>query len=189
MKYIPLEDVLGEEQRYVADAVRALEVQIKAVRHDKATDTCFEKAAILGWPARRIVKAVFLHDEDKMYGFVFPELGTDKPVYLSSKEVLPRILDITRSQAKSYRNGICPSGMEFGTCTPFVPERELETPDARLKQIFIHHLPSLEAELVDISIGGFGPEAHKTSVHLPYGAIHDILRYRFREKIRTEPLI
>jgi hypothetical protein len=74
-----------------------------------------------------------------MSGFVFPEFGTDKPTYVSARDVLPRLIGISRSRAKEYRNHLCPPGMELGTCTPFVPETLLGILDYR-KFLFMKHL-------------------------------------------------
>ncbi len=179
--YVPLENALSGRQQYVIDGARALGVDVRAVRHDVATSTCFEKAGILGWTPERVVKAVFLHDSaGRMSGFVFPEFGTDKPTYVSARDVLPRLIGISRSRAKEYRNHLCPPGMELGTCTPFVPEDAFR--NSGLQEIFVHE--TFSDEIVDISIGGVGELAHRTSLHLPYRAIRGILSYRFGDKIK-----
>lgn len=42
----------------------------------------------------------------------------------------------------------------------------------------------LKKTLCDVSVGGLDEEAHNVSMHLPYGAIYDILREAFGEKIQ-----
>ena len=69
--------------------------------------------------------------------------------------------------------------MEVGTCTPFVPEDSMKFVD----YIFIQQEDKLDSLDVDISIGGTDKEAHKLSMHLPYGAIFEILKERFDGKI------
>ncbi|MEJ2267769.1 MAG: hypothetical protein P8X70_01695, partial [Nanoarchaeota archaeon] len=61
-------------------------------------------------------------------------------------------------------------------CDPFI-----STP---LEKIFIHNIPRLDREIVDISIGGEDDEAHKISLHLPYEGIYKILNYKFGDKIQ-----
>ena len=67
LKYISLEKVLHEKQKYVADISEKLGIDVLAVKHDVFTDTCFEKADILGWNPENVVKAVFFHDNPELY--------------------------------------------------------------------------------------------------------------------------
>lgn len=91
-----------------------------------------------------------------------------------------------------------PASMERGTCTPFISETEMKRLNdfhyRPIKGIFIHDKPNLDGNqlnldnlVVDISIGGKGEEAHKTSLHLSYGAIYQILRTQFGEKVHKIP--
>jgi len=182
MAEINLRDILNAGQFYVAELSEKLGIEIKAVKHEIATNTCFEKADLLGWEPERIVKAIFFHRDDDVYGFVFPELGKECPLKIDIKEVLPRVINISRKQAKSFKNSYCPEGMEYGTCTPFVFEDEFNKANG-LEKIFIHDIPEINQKLIDISIGGFGERAHKTSLHLNYEGIYQILNYKFGDAI------
>jgi len=185
LKYISLEKVLHEKQKYVADISEKLGIDVLAVKHDVFTDTCFEKAGLLNWDAEKIVKSIFLSDASDMYGFIFPELGTFiSPQHVSSKNI-SKVLGISNRQAKKFSNSHCPAGMEWGTCSPFVFDDNFYNPNDGiiLDKLFFHEVPDLDNEIVDISIGGTGEKAHKVSVHLPYGAIYDILNYKFGNRI------
>lgn len=191
MECIDLGKVLQEEQKYVAESAAALGIDVKAVQHDIATDTCREKAELLGWDdVSRVVKAVFFYRGSDIYGFVFPEFGeADSPLYLDRKKALPKILGLSKAQAKRFHNSYCPVGMEYGTCTPFALEGSFEgSYEKLLKEMFIHDVPELDDQVVDISIGGKGEEAHKVSLHLPYRGIHDILTCKFGDRIRKADL-
>ncbi len=178
---INLRDILQAGQIYVAELSEELGLDVKVVKHEFATDTCFEKADLLGWESNRVVKAVFFHREDISYGFIFPELGTkDSSKYINKKEVFPNLIGCSRKEAKNFKNSYCPSGMEKGTCTPFVLEDSFEK---GLERLFIYDIPQLDDQLVDISMGGYGEEAHKTSLHLPYKGIYKILNSKFGDKI------
>lgn len=178
-----LRAILNAGQYYVAELSEKLEIEIKAVKHEIATNTCFEKADLLGWEPKRIVKAIFFHRSEEVYGFIFPELGKEYPLKIDIKEVLPKVINISRKQAKSFANSYCPSGMEYGTCTPFVFEDEFNKANG-LEKIFIHDVPEINQKLVDISLGGYGEEAHKVSLHLKYGDIYNILTNKFLNKIK-----
>ena len=191
LNYIELEDVLQSGQEYVKDIAFKLGLEIRAVTHDIVTDTCFEKAELLGWSAERVVKAILLSKEGDnfFYGFVFPELGTlENPKYLIKKETLPRLLSVTKSEAKKFRNYYPPGEIEFGTSTPFLSENFFgannSTRSKIIKKLFVQDVPKLNKHVVDISIGGFGEEAHKVSLHLNYGSLYEILSYKFGEKIQ-----
>ena len=196
LKYVRLEDVLHEGQNYVA-----LAKNVKAVEHSIATSTCFEKKDLLDssdpsgeWTDDRIVKAVFLYWGKDVYGFVFPELGKrPNSLKMDARAVLPNLLGISKSQSKRFSNGYCLDGMEYGTCTPFVLDTELdgfEMKDRRrVRGMFIHDCSHLEDKIVDISIGGSGSKAHRTSLHLPYQDIYDILNSRFPGKVEKVCLV
>ncbi len=161
-----LEQILGE-RTYVAEEAGRLGYTLDLQTHETPTSTCYEKAELLGWHPSRIIKIIFFTYQNKVYGFVFPELGRK----LTSKD-LAKALEISTSQAKKQvRNHYIPSGMEQGTCTPFITEQNFAE---GLERIFVHEMPELEQEIVDISIGGQGEEAHKKSLHLQYQAIYHI---------------
>lgn len=195
LNYIDLECVLQPGQKYVQEIAERLEIKVKAVQHERATDTCFEKADLLGWNPERVIKAVLLSKEqdDFFYGFVFPELGTrEEPQHIVKKEVLPELLGITKSEAKKFRNFYPPAKIEFGTSTPFLPEELFLEEGVRrkfIKKLFVHGRPSLDDQLVDISIGGFGEQAHKISLHLKYKDVYEILHYKFGEKIEKRSFL
>jgi len=182
---INLRDILDESQFYVAETSEEFGLDVKAVKHDVATDTCYEKANLLGWESERVVKSVFLYKGAKFYAFVIPELDRTldnnliKRIFSSNKKI--------KKQMIGLRNSRCPFGMEKGTCTPFVPDYYFDEGDyytGFLEKIFIHDIPKLEKEIVDISIGGEGENYHKISLHLPYGNIYKILNYKFGERIQ-----
>jgi hypothetical protein len=184
---INLRDTLNAKQYYVVELSKKLGIEIKSVKHKEVTSTCFEKAGILGWEPERIIKAIFFHHDEDIYGFVFPELGKEYPLKIDIKEVLPRLINISKKQAKNFKNSYCPSGMEYGTCTPFVFEDEFNKVNG-LEKIFIHDYSKIDKELVDISIGGFGDEAHKISLHLKYKDIFIILKNKFGDRINIANL-
>ncbi len=191
MTKINLRAALSEGQDYVAEVGEELSVDVQAMRHELATTTCYEKADLLGWDVERIVKVIFFRGEGKLYGLVFPELGTSEDPERFSKKDLGAVLGYDKEQMSSISNSACPEGMEYGTCTPFVPDYVFEDDgySSLLVKIFVHDAPWLDNQIVDISIGGEGEEAHKTSLHLSYSGIYDILERRFGDKIVKENLL
>ncbi len=88
----------------------------------------------------------------------------------------------------SYGTGdLFPKGMEFGTATPFLEEIKHSDLYGEVKAIFVHEQPSLDEQIVDVSIGGKGDIAHRTSLQLPYGAIYTILKQKFPDVVHKTP--
>ncbi|MCK4647740.1 hypothetical protein KAT24_02315 [Candidatus Pacearchaeota archaeon] len=192
LNYIKLESVLDDEQSYVTKIASELNVDVKAVHHDIVTNTCFEKADLLGWSPEKVVKAVFFRRGAELYGFIFPELGVfDRSLHLD-KKTLAEVLGYTKKQVKKFNNSYCPIGMEYGTCTPFLFESSFDGAEMAfgtdLKRVFVNEIPRLDDEIVDISIGGNGELAHKISLHLPYSAIYGILNRKFGERVQRTHL-
>ena len=57
-----------------------------------------------------------------------------------------------------------------------------------LEELFIHKTLELKDELVDVSIGGYGSEAHRISLNSPYGKIFKVLYKQFGDKIKLVDL-
>lgn len=188
LKYAALERVLQPGQEYILDYSEKFEKDIKAVEHEIATDTCFEKADLLGWAPINIVKCVFLSGkEGKFYGFVAPELGErrNSPLRFDNQQIAKIFNKKTMKQMGNLSNSMVPLGMEKGTCTPLVPDYYFNGDGfiGSLEKIFVYDSSKLNKELVDISIGGYGKEAHKISVHLNYEDIYGCLNWKFPGKI------
>ena len=163
---IPLEEALHDNQHYLLSHPRAQE--IRALRHQVPTDTCEEKASLIGWNPNRVVKALYFSNGEQTYGFILPEQGRCNP-----NKNLKHLLGMSGSQAARFKNGQTPLGMERGTCTPFPRS------DASVDGFIVHRESYLQTRLVDVSIGGAGEQAHRTSLWLPYEIIEDVLYERF----------
>jgi hypothetical protein len=164
---------LHVEQRYVHTLAEELSIPLELISHSQSTDTCYEKAALLGWEPRRVIKAIYFGSKDHVVGIVSPELGGCIP----AREILGQSLGLSLRKAKRYRPiKEMPSGMEYGTCTPFALESSV---GSEIHDFIVVDMPSLNDIVVDISIGGMCDQAHKTSLHLPYGGIYGILKEKF----------
>ena len=167
------------------------------------------------WTPNRVVKAVFSMVDWDNYLFIFPELFENrlklakKPNsggsrrkrrsikrYLESKAIgfinsatidsIFNYSEIKYADPNPFVREECmPSGMEYGTGTPFISSQEMrninDVYNCPLTKIFIHDLPEIDKKLVDISLGGKGSDAHRISLHLPYQAIYNILKAEFGE--------
>ncbi len=171
------EQSLHPQQDYIFELASVLGYEPKVVTHDTATKTCYEKADLLGWDPEQVVKAVYFHKDDYVVGIITPELGEK----IDIKDIIPRAIpSISRKKAGRFQNSYAPEGMAHGTCTPFPYESVME--DGIDKLIIIDH-PTIDNKLVDISIGGSDEKAFKTSMHIPYKGIYDILKTKFGDRI------
>ena len=166
-----------KEQLYVFEIAQRLGIPLRLVSHRIATSTCQEKACLLGWPVEHVVKALYFKNGCHRVGIVTPEMGHD----VNLKELLHTVFGLSRRAAKKYGlNGGMPPGMEKGTCTPFPFQA---TVGNDIHDIIIVNYPTVNKQLVDISLGGEGEHSHKVSVHLPYWGIYTILKRKFGSRI------
>ncbi|MBN2101978.1 MAG: hypothetical protein JW716_03855 [Candidatus Aenigmarchaeota archaeon] len=165
---------LHPEQGYVHEIAGTYEIKTDMRYHTVPTKTCDEKAALLGWPSSRVVKALYLCDGNGYIGLVTPETG--QPI--DFRAVLAEGLGITKNKAGRYRFNGTPAGMTYGTCTPFILE---SSAGKQVSKIIIADPFSLKDTVVDISVGGETDDAFLTSMHIPYDAIHEILYRKFGE--------
>ena len=176
---------LHPEQDYVLKIAAEIGVTPKILHHQADTKTCLEKLELLkkenptefsDWNLNRIVKALyFSKDSSPLIGIITPELGEKN---VDQKEVFSRLLWKTNSDAERYWTNPkhLPHGMAWGTCTPFPVSSDVGSRIVGL--IFVEHKPIWDQE-VNISIGGTSRNSFLTSMHIPYGAIYEILRRQF----------
>jgi hypothetical protein len=176
---------LHPQQQYVFEHAQQLAITPKLVTHPYATRSCAEKLRLLqgtfpdkGWYLGRVVKALFAAVDDDTVCFVMPETGRKLTQDLAS-HVYARLDLPTEEAYLTVDRMYVPESMEPGTCTPFVPEHEMKLVD----YIFIEDFPELTDIVVDISIGGVGKVARRTSMTLPYRSIFDILKRQFDGKV------
>ncbi len=178
--------MLHKKQSYVSEIAEELEIELKILYHQRPTISCGEKLGLLrensqfkDWTLDRIVKALYFHRNNQSYiGFITPEFGGN----VEPKEIFPEVLKISRSGAERYwiNPSHVPMGMSWGTCTPFPLPFSV---GGEIRDIIILDYPQINDKLVDISIGGTGIESFKTSMHLPYKSIYEILSRKFGDRI------
>ena len=176
--------MLDREQQYVQKWAKQLDIETQLKYHARATNTCQEKALLLSqtppqeeWRAERVIKALYVERRGHGVGVSTPEWGYDVPI----ADILASQLHISMREAREYgRKKQPPQGMEYGTCTPFLFESSVEY---EVHELIVVDHPTIDKKLCDISIGGCGEEAHKISMHLPYGGIYEILRAQFGERV------
>ena len=182
-----LSQMLHEEQKYVFEIARELGYELKLIRHERPTISCAEKLDLLkensnflDWTLDRMIKALyFSRDGYPFIGVITPEFGRN----VKPKDIFPRDL-ISRGKAERYwvDSKHTPTGMSWGTCTPFPLVSSIGKGREISDLIIIDH-PPINDKLVDISIGGTEKEMFEISMHLPYRTIYEILTQQFGNRI------
>ena len=91
---------------------------------------------------------------------------------------------MSRKKAKGYQVNPknTPTGMSWGTCTPFALSSTIGE-DKEIGNLIFYEDSKISNKLVDISIGGNGRKMHQISMHLPYKSIYEILTEQFKDRI------
>ena len=183
MEYKEREYKLPKEQSYIEEIADAKGIEAKLMHFDEESSSCNHKAKLLtkktGVPLVKddCVKAVYLQHATQLVCIVKPDFGG----HVHHKEILMQAFDsMTYRQAKKYtRTDRFPKEcMEAGTCTPLPPDYML---DLYVSHFLVADCPWKKD--ADISVGGIGKLAHKTSLVLPYRAIGHILREKVPSKV------
>lgn len=158
------------------------------MHHKKPTISCEEKLELLkkdsqfsNWKLEQIIKCMyFSRNEEQFIGVIIP--GDKK--YIKTSDLFSITLSISRKKAKAYwvNKENTPTGMSWGTCTPFALSSTIGE-DKEIGDLIFYDYPKINNKIVDISIGGNGKEMHQVSMHLPYKAIYDILAEQFKDSI------
>lgn len=178
--------ILTPGQEYLQDYLaQSADPRVGIYEHSRATSTCAEKVALLAqetgqhWSVDQAVKALYfkgtIKNRDKveigyLYAFVTPEFGIPIKTHRHLGKQLP--------PAKPL-----PDYMEWGTCTPFIPDWDVSRAGGRVQRIFVHYSPRHDRTIVDMSIGGSGPDAHRRSLWMPYGDVVKLLVKQFGTQV------
>ncbi len=163
---------LHPEQGYVQQYLQGLGITPTFWTYQKEK-TGTEKAQVLGDRAT-IVCIFYFGREGEYYGIA----SASKAQQLSQRKVLKEVLGIPTSQGRRYDlNSGYPAWMEAHTTTPWLLE---SSAGKEVKAIILDE--SIDAiAAADISVGGFGDLAQRTSMHLPGWSIYEVLIRKFGE--------
>jgi hypothetical protein len=137
-----------------------------------ASTTCEEKLSLLdGWSIDSIISAQYFTLGEKFVAVIGPRMKDVQREKLLSDIGLPGAV-YSRT----------PDGMERGTCTPFI-RRSVA---CEIEKIVLLDLPEqMMAKPADYSLGGYGPSAHRASVHISPAETKTTLQHLFGNKIMS----
>jgi hypothetical protein len=179
---------------YISDYFSSNQINFRVVTHPYETDTCFEKAELLGdWNPLNVIKALYFEysKDQSLYAMVIPETGC----FINRA----RVKEILNLEGEGYLRKATqlPKHMSFGTCSPFISKGDLKINGGRVEKIVFDSqtlgLKKGEGVLDDFSFG----LDHRMSVQMNYyhcfqmlkeiypGVIDqaEILNLSFKEKL------
>jgi prolyl-tRNA editing enzyme YbaK/EbsC (Cys-tRNA(Pro) deacylase) len=170
---------------FLEDLIR--QGRARLVFNKDATSTCEEKAAAAGIPVESTVKAMYCKDMYTDERFVIAASGKGR---ISLIGILNDVHDYAQLQTCGAEE--LPSGMQFGTCSPFVSKEILdklemvaiEDPKTEIKRKgrTLGTLGELEG---DFSIGGVDSISHHLSVRMNYADFAAALTAEYGDKARV----
>ncbi len=171
---------------YIADHFEKSHGECSIVTHPKKTNTCYEKAELLGeWSPLNVIKALYFEcpDTGALYAIVTPETGCfiDRSQIISALR-LPQETHLKKAST-------LPNGMSFGTCSPFILDSDASINGGRIQKILFDRetlvLKRHERTLDDFSYG----TDHRFSIQMNYYDCYDMLKRKFMDLISDEDLL
>ncbi len=158
---------------YISDYFSSNQMDFRVVTHPCETDTCFEKAELLGdWNPLNVIKALYFeHSKDRsLYAMVIPETGC-----FINKARVKEILHL-EGEGSVQKATQLPKHMSFGTCSPFIAAEDLKVNGGSVGKIIFDSqtldLKKREKVLDDFSFG----LDHRMSLQMNYYHCFEMLR-------------
>ncbi len=171
---------------YVCDIVLSGGSGLRIVTHPHETNTCFEKAAILGsWDPLNIIKVLYLESslDGLLYAIVVPETGC-----FIDRDHARQSLGLQQSTFMKKAE-VLPENMSFGTCSPFVLENDFVVNGGRVdKIVFDSETLSMKKEEGALDDFSFGLD-HRMSIQMNYYDCFMLLKQRYPDAVIEEELM
>jgi len=171
---------------YICDFIYSTNTGLRIVTHPCETNTCFEKAEILGsWDPLNIIKVFYLECpmNGLLYAIVVPETGC----FIDKKNV-KQLLNLP-DKAYLKKAGKLPSNMSFGTCSPFVLDEDLVKTGGHVdKIVFDRETLAMKKKNQTIDDFSFGID-HRMSLQMNYYDCYKLLRYRYPENVIEDEIL
>lgn len=158
---------------YIGQYFSARGPEMRVVTHPYETNTCFEKAELLGsWDPLNIIKALYFEYsiDNLLYAVVVPETGC-----FINRAKLKDILDLPGDGFLKKAN-ILPKYMSFGTCSPFITKEDMKINGGKVDKV-IFDSEALLAKKDDRTFDdfSFGLD-HRMSMQMNYYSCFSMLK-------------
>lgn len=171
---------------YVARYFRAnTRAELRVVTHPDKTNTCFEKAEMLGaWDPLDVIKCLYLEraDTGALYAVVVPETGC----FVDRARVAAALGLEAGALRKATR---LPRHMEAGTCSPFITKDDVRA-GGGLVDMILFDTETLAAKKQEGTLDdfSFGVD-HRMSVQMSYYHCYRMLKGLYPEVIGDEEIL
>ena len=159
------------------------DLPLRVVTHPVETNTCFDKAALLGpdWSPLNVIKAIYLQDTETslVYGFVVPETGC-----FLDRNRLRHAIGGRENVGTLEVSPVLPKNMALGTCSP--SHSHCAIPSGAL----VFDLETLIEKKHDRTLDdfSFGVD-HRMSVQMNYYHCFKMMKHRCPSLVRAEEIM
>ena len=159
--------------------------EFRVVTHPYETNTCFEKGELLAWDPLNVIKALYFEYsiDQLLYVVVIPETGC----FINRK----RLKEILNLPGNGFlkKATLLPQKMSWGTCSPFITQKDLEMNGGRIEKI-IFDSETLVAKKEEKALDdfSFGLD-HRMSVQMNYFDCYWLLKKRYPESIEEREVL
>ena len=171
---------------YIAKYVKDRGIPFRIVSHPEKTNTCYEKAQLLGkCDPLNIIKALYFEcpQDQKLYVIVIPETGC-----FVDRTAIPEIFGLSRGVILAKAR-MLPTNMSYGTCSPFItPDDLLENGGKVAKVVFDSEAlvnKKHEKSLDDFSFG----LDHRLSLQMNYYHCYKMLKANFGDLVSSDDIL
>lgn len=161
---------------YITEYFSTKNLDFRVVTHPCATNTCYEKARLLGeWDPLNVIKALYFESSlnDALYAIVIPETGcfVDRT---HIKSVLNLAPDDHLPKAQAL-----PANMSFGTCSPFVTHDDITAGGGRVAKVLFDRETLINKRNTNsMDDFSFGLD-HRMSIQMNYYQCYRMLKSRY----------
>jgi hypothetical protein len=173
---------------YLVEYFASRQLPLRVVTHPVETNTCFEKAELLGadWSPLDVIKAVYLRDSDNgnVHAFAVPETGC-----FLDRDRLRNLLGGPSSVGPLAVSEVLPRNMVLGTCSPFVTDADARSTDVVLSAIVFDSETLMEKKhdrtLDDFSFG----LDRRFSLQMSYFHAYKVLKHHYPSLVQSEEIM
>ena len=171
---------------YISEYFSSNQINFCVVTHPYETDTCFEKAELLGdWNPLNVIKALYFEysKDQSLYAMVIPETGC----FINRA----RVKEILCLEGEGYLQKATqlPKHMSFGTCSPFIAMEDLKVNGGRVEKI-IFDSQTLDLKKREEGLDDFSFSLdHRMSVQMNYYHCFQMLKEVYPEVIDQKEIL
>lgn len=171
---------------YIGKYFQKRKLELRVLTHPCKTNTCFEKAEMLGsWDPLNVIKALYFQYsvDNSLFAVVVPETGC----FIDRT----RLKDLLNLPAVGFlgKATALPLNMSFGTCSPFITKKDLKINGGKVTKILFDS-ETLMAKKKDNNLDdfSFGLD-HRMSIQMGYYHCYRMLKKEYPDVIGEKEIL